>query len=291
MKIQPTKNVLISWMNNYVPEKDLFFLSKEHLNNEIDFNDVLLMPIDEFYNHSTYGQLNYVNSYEYWNIKNVQYVIIAEKEWIESISVEIKQFILNSQVQSERGLVLPVSFIQEIKKIPSDYVVNGYVVIQRSMWEKLDASLKKQLLTTMVYEWWDQGECEEVPMSLPSFLKPYANTFGHLQGANCLATVLFAISKGKQEWFIYEWIHQKTFLEKLKQYHYEETLIEVPHQGDIVIWKDENDLIQHAAYYIGEGLYFNKHGQTMFNPWKILSKEKLYKEWEHLTLVNYRQCN
>lgn len=291
MKIQPTKNVLISWMNNYVPEKDLFFLSKEHLNNEIDFNDVLLMPIDEFYNHSTYGQLNYVNSYEYWNIKNVQYVIIAEKEWIESISVEIKQFILNSQVQSERGLVLPVSFIQEIKKIPSDYVVNGNVVIQRSMWEKLDESLKKQLLTTMVYEWWDQGECEEVPMSLPSFLKPYANTFGHLQGANCLATVLFAISKGKQEWFIYEWIHQKTFLEKLKQYHYEETLIEVPHQGDIVIWKDENDLIQHAAYYIGEGLYFNKHGQTMFNPWKILSKEKLYKEWEHLTLVNYRQFN
>lgn len=291
MKIKPTKNVLLSWMNNYVPEKDLFFLSKEHLNNEIDFNDVLLMPIDEFYNHSTYGQLNYVNSYEYWNIKNVQYVIIAEKEWIESISVEIKQFILNSQVQSERGLVLPVSFIQEIKKIPSDYLVNGYVVIQRSMWEKLDESLKKQLLTTMVYEWWDQGECEEVPMSLPSFLKPYANTFGHLQGANCLATVLFAISKGKQEWFIYEWIHQKTFFEKLKQYHYEETLIEVPHQGDIVIWKDENDLIQHAAYYIGEGLYFNKHGQTMFNPWKILSKEKLYKEWEHLTLVNYRQCN
>ena len=66
---------------------------------------------------------------------------------------------------------------------------------------------------------------------------------------------------------------------------------EALHQGDIVIWKDENDIIQHAAYYIGEGLYFNKHGQTMFNPGKIISKEVLYKEWEHLTLVNYRQCN
>lgn len=291
MKIKPTKKVLLSWMDSYAPEKDLFFLSKEHLNNEIDFKDVLLMPIDEFYNHSTYGQLNFVNSYEYWNIKNAQYVIIAEKDWIESISVEIKQFILNSQVQSERGLVLPVSFIQEIEKIPSDYVVNGHVVIQRSMWEKLGESSKEQLLTTMVYEWWDKGECEESPMSLPSFLKPFANTFGHHQGANCLATVLFAISKGKQEWFIYEWIHQKTFLEKLKQYHYEEFLGELLHQGDIVVWKDENEIIQHAAYYIGEGLYFNKHGQTMFNPWKILSQKELYKEWEHLTSVKYRQCN
>lgn len=291
MEIKPPKNILLSWMDSYVPEKDLFFLSKEHLTNEIDFKDVLLMPIDEFYNHSTYGQLNYVNGYEYWNIKNAQYVIIAEKEWIECISEEIKQFILNLQVQSERGLVLPVSFIKDIEKIPSSYVMNGHVVIQRSMWEKLDESSKEQLLTTMVYEWWDKGECEESPESLPSFLKPFANTFGHLQGPNCLAAVLFAISKGKQEWFIYEWIHQKTFIDKLNQLQFEEFLDEVLHQGDIVIWKDENDIIQHAAYYIGEGLYFNKHGQTMFNPWKILSKEALYKEWEHLTLVKYRQCN
>ncbi|AMO85761.1 hypothetical protein ABHM95_19375 [Solibacillus isronensis] len=249
------------------------------------------MPIDEFYNHSTYGQLNFVNSYEYWNIKNAQYVIIAEKEWIESISEEVKQFILNSQVQSERGLVLPASFIQDIEKIPSNYVVNGHVVIQRSMWEKLDESSKEQLLTTMVYEWWDKGECKEAPMSLPNFLKPFANTFGHYQGANCLASVLFAISKGKQEWFIYEWIHQKTFLEKLKQYHYKEFLGEVLYLGDIVVWKDKDEIIQHAAYYIGDGLYFNKHGQTMFNPWKILSQVELYKEWQHLTPVKYRQCN
>ncbi|MFD1445114.1 hypothetical protein [Oceanobacillus profundus] len=155
MIIKPTKKVLLSWMVSYVPERDLFFLSKEHL-NKIDFTDVLLMPIGEFYSHNTYQQLNYVNSYEYWNIKNAQYVIIAEKEWIEKISKKEQQLILNLQVQCERGLVLPVKFIDEIDKVPSDYVLNGHVIIQRSMWEGLDESFKEQLLTTMVYEWWDR---------------------------------------------------------------------------------------------------------------------------------------
>ncbi|PIH61070.1 hypothetical protein [Paenibacillus sp. LK1] len=92
MKIKPGKKVLLSWMDCYVPEKDLFFLSKEHLDYEFDFTDVLLMPKEEFYNHSTYRQVNYVNGYEYWNIKNDDYVIIADKEWIEAIPEEQKRF-------------------------------------------------------------------------------------------------------------------------------------------------------------------------------------------------------
>ena len=86
MQIRPTEQNLLSWMDSYVPEKDLFFLSTEHLNREYDLTDVLLMPIDVFYNHSTYGQVEYVNAYEYWNVKNANYVVIAQKEWIETIS-------------------------------------------------------------------------------------------------------------------------------------------------------------------------------------------------------------
>ncbi|MEO4052583.1 hypothetical protein [Solibacillus sp. CAU 1738] len=291
MQIKPSKEVLHSWIDSYVPKKDLFFLSKENLNHEMDLTNVLLMPIDEFENHSTYKQLNYVNSYEYWNIKNEEYVIIAEKDWIESIPTKTRQLILNSQIQHERGLVIPASFIDNIENIPSDYVMNNHVVIQRAMWERLSVECKEQLLTTMVYEWWDKGECEESPLDLDDFLKPFVNTFSDVQGANCLAAVLFAISNGEQEWFIYEWIHQKTFLEKLKQYDYEESSSEELKKGDVVVWLDVNDIIQHAAYYIGDNCFFNKHGQTIFNPWKILSKELLFKEWSHFRYSTYSSRN
>lgn len=289
MKIKPTTDIVTSWIKSYVPQRDLFFLSAEDLERKLDLSNVLVMPKDEFYEHSVYQQPDYVNSYEYWNIKNAHYVIVAGSDWIEQLKAEERQFILAAQQKYERGLVVPISFVQNIDQIPKDYIQNEHVILQYQMWEQLDWTCKEQLLTTMVYEWWDNGECEEAPSELPIFLKPYANKFCIQQGANCLAAVLYAISEGKQQWFIDEWVHQKTFVEKLKQYKYQPTNIDHLHTGDVVIWNDENGIIQHAAYCIGQNLFFNKHGQTIFNPWKLLSKDKLYKEWMHLKAVVYRQ--
>ncbi|MFJ8261454.1 hypothetical protein ACIQ4I_05770 [Rummeliibacillus sp. NPDC094406] len=288
MQIRPKRN-LLSWMDSYVPEKDLYFFSTEQLNKGFDFTDVLLMPINEFYNHSTYGQVEYVNAYEYWNVKNANYVVIAQKEWIETISEEQRQFILKVQVQLERGLVIPISFVHQLDNIPTSFVINEHIVIQRTMWENLSQTCKEDILTTMIYEWWDKGEAVTSPEWLPEFLEPFANTFGHVQGANCLAAVVYALTKGKQPWFINEWIHQETFLGKLAHYHYKECLSDELQPEDLIVWVDENSIIQHAAYHLGEDLFFNKHGQTIFNPWKILSKEQLNKEWEHLKLVKYRK--
>jgi hypothetical protein len=247
------------------------------------------MPNDEFMKHSTYTHINYVNSYEYWNVKNAQYVVIAERNWIGSLSDEERKYILNSQIEFKRGLTLLVAFVERLEKIPTTYVVNGHVVIQREMWDLLAVSTKEQLLTTLVFEWLDKGECEAVPDSSRPFLLPFANTFGCQQGANCLAAVLFAVSKGEHAWFIHEWIHQKTFLETLNQYNYEAFSGDELNPSDVVIWRDEHGTIQHAAYHIGDGLYFNKHGQTIFNPWKILMESQLFNEWKHLKSVTYRQ--
>ncbi len=137
--------------------------------------------------------------------------MIAESHWIEQLPKEERQFILTAQVQCERGLVIPTSFIHTIDDIPADYIQNEYVVLQRAMWENLKWTKKEQLLTTMVYEWWDNGECQDIPSFLPSFLQPFTNRFSTHQGANCLAAVLFAITDGKQPWFINEWVDQKHF--------------------------------------------------------------------------------
>lgn len=289
MQIQPTTNVLASWMTSYIPDKDFFFLTEEQYSKVMNHLDILAIPIDEFFSHSTYSQIHYMNSYEYWNIKYAKYVIVAESNWIEQLSKEEKKFILTAQVQCKRGMTVPISFIHNIKDIPVDYIQNGHVVLQRTMWENLNPYTKEKLLLRMVYEWWDKGECQEVPVNFPNHIHLFANTFGKKQGANCLAAVLYAITEGKNPWLIHEWIHQQTFLEKLKQCQYQIVKTNKPNKGDVVIWQDENENIRHAAYCIEENLFFNKHGQTIFNPWKLLSTEQLNKEWGSLKQFTYRR--
>ena len=290
MQIKPTKDVLDDWIENYVPIRDLFFLSQEPSTFNIDLRDVLVIPEEEFFGHYNYvyKQLHYLNSYTYWIKSDVQYVIVAKKNWIEQLPSDQKKLILQEQVKCQRGLVFPITFIENITSVPSDYIIEGQIIIQRAMWEQWNRSCKEQFLLTMVHEWWDDGECEPLPPFIENFLVPFANKFGTVQGANCLASVLYAVSQGTQKWFIYEWIHQNTFLEKLQQYHYLEILDENLQPKDVVVWKDSKGIIQHAAYHLGDNYFFNKHGQTMFNPWKILLKERLYKEWEQLTPVTYR---
>lgn len=289
MQIKPTPAVITTWIANYIPEKDLFFLTEKQYKKLTNTFAVIAMPIDEFFNHSTYSQIHYMNSYEYWNIKHAQYVIIAESSWIEQLSNAERKFILAAQLQCERGMTVPLSFIQNSQDVPDDYLHDGHVILQRAMWEKMSPLTKEQLLETMVYEWWDKGQCKEIPVDSPIFLRKFANTFSTKQGANCLAAVLYAVTEGKFSWVIDEWIHQNTFLEKLKQCHYQNTQTRTLFKGDVVVWQDTNGVIQHAAYCIGENLFFNKHGQTVFNPWKILSKEQLDKEWNHLNMLTYRR--
>lgn len=290
MKIKPSKDVLQEWIKIYVPEKDLFFITQDIL-DRIDISEVLLMPADEFFSHSSYKQINYVNSYLYWNIKNVDYVLIAEKNWIGNIASNVRDVIFVSQIQCGRGLIIPVKFVDDIEEISPEYVVCEKIIIQRAMWESLDDAIKEQLLTRMVYEWWDNGDCLLPPKSMHDFLQPFANTFSRRQGANCLAAVLFAVTKGKQEWILYEWIYQKTFVEMLTRYNFDVFVGEGILEEDVVVWQDANGIIQHAAYHIGDGLYFNKDGQMIFNAWKIVKEDQLYKDWEHFTPVKYRQFN
>lgn len=289
MQIKPTSTVIAAWIANYIPEKDLFFLTEEQYKKLTNTFAVIAMPIDEFFNHSTYSQIHYMNSYEYWNIKHAQYVIIAESNWIEQLSNADRTLILTAQLQCERGMTVPLSFIQNCKDVPDDYIHDGHVILQRAMWEKMNPFTKGQLLETMVYEWWDKGECKETPVESPIFLRKFANTFSTKQGANCLAAVLYAVTEGKFSWVIDEWIHQHTFLEKLKQCYYQNMETKTLLKGDVVVWQDTNGVIQHAAYCIAENLFFNKHGQTIFNPWKILSKEQLDEEWNHLNMLTYRR--
>ncbi|QFF99191.1 hypothetical protein PB01_10305 [Psychrobacillus glaciei] len=296
IQIQPLQEQIDLWIEKYVPEEDLFFLREEDLLNLEDYlHEILVIPKAEFFNHASYSQIQLVNSYEYWRISNdIQYVIVAQPDWITNLNLEVKLALFHIQVEMGRGLILPLSLFSIPDEVPIEYLVKQkgeqYVVLQNDMWKRLSVSNKKNAIQAYALEW-DSWDSSEVPVNIPAHLKKYANSFSTEAGANCLAATIYAVSNHlkRNDWMIHEWVHQGTFIIGLKNARYSIIEEEALQEGDVVTWINDGGMIQHAAYHIGEHLFFNKNGQTFFNPWKIIHWKELNEEWNAYTYRIYRK--
>lgn len=289
--IQPSNDQIKSWIEKYVPEKDMFFIDKENLPLfEGEISRALLIPKAEFLNHATYKQIQLVNSYEYWNLsKEVEFMIVANANWITELAPAKKEKLLQIQVNMNRGLIFPLSYFSGGSLPLKDNIVKTEegesVVVCANLWEKLAFSTKAQVLKKYAQQW-DDWVSEEASVHLSAMIKKYANTFPIAAGSNCLSATLFAISQ--QEWMIHEWVHPQTFKEMLRRTH---RLIETEEliEGDVAVWETDEGQVQHASFHVGNQLFFNKNGQTFFNPWKIISFDELQAEWRQYPLKLYRQ--
>lgn len=294
VQIEPRGEQLVTWIEKHVSEKDLFFLREEDLK---EFEGVLLgtlvIPRDEL-QYSSYNQIQWVNSYTYWKVpREFQFVIVAQPNWVTNLEPEYKKALFRIQCEAKRGLVFPLAYFPETSAIPNDHILTRndmeIVVIQKEMWIELPYAYQEAAIIAYAQEF-DSWTAEEIPAELPAHLKEYANTFSTKPGANCLAATLYAVSAQpeRQAWIVNEWVFQKTFVVGLKSAGYLRS-IDKFEEGDVVVWVNENDVIQHAAYCIDGNLFFNKNGQTFFNPWKIVSWDELNQEWERYIPHVYQQ--
>ena len=289
MNIVPSNEHINSWIQQYVPELDFFFIKESDL-LELDkfLFEVLIIPKNEFFKHNSYNDIQMVNSYEFWSIANdVQYIIVAKSEWFNKLPKDQKNMLNKRQVEINRGLVLPLNNTNS--NISDDHLViqnnKTYIVIQSKMWNSLSYQLKAEMLLEYAKKW-DSWSCSELSEKAPIHLKQFANTFPYKAGSNCLSATLFAATQ--HEWKIHEWVHPQTFLEGIKKAGY------LIHEGDvedtdIITWINTEGVIQHASYCIGDKLFFNKNGQTFFNPWKIVEWTKLNEEWKKFNTRIYRK--
>ena len=228
IKIKPTQKQVNAWIEKYAPEKDFFFLRGEDLALfKNDLAGTLVMTRAEFSDHTSYNKIQWVNSYETWNIsRDAQLVIVAEPNWITSLPYGTREVLFRIQLKVGRGLIFPRTYFSET--LPEDYLVHEdegqFVIIQHDMWAKLPNNCKEEVLRRYA-QLWDEWTSTECPSTIPGHLKKYANSFSTDAGANCLAAVLYAISANpiKDEWIIREWVHDETFALGLQNATYSRT--------------------------------------------------------------------
>ena len=219
VRMEPTKEQVSIWIDNFVPKKDLFFIEEKDLNTLAEYlYEVLVVPREEFFKHSSYKQIQLVNSYMYWNISSkAQFVIVATPDWITNLPEQKKKDIVNIQYKMNRGLILPLPLFSA-SSIPQEYIVveNGekFFVIQQSMWNRLSHQIKERAILAYAQQW-DDWFGIDFPEETPIHIKKYANKFPMESGSNCLSATLFAITE--QDWIIDEWVHPNTFLNGLER--------------------------------------------------------------------------
>ena len=289
--MNPTKEQVSNWIENFVPKIDLFFVQEDDLDRLTEhLHEVLVVPRKEFFDHNSYKQIQYVNSYMYWSIsRDVQYVIVAEPNWITKLPIQMKRALLFKQYKVGRGLVFPMSILPSSSSNPEEYIFEEegekLVIIQRKMWNELPFEVKEHAIQAYA-QLWDDWNCYDVPEQTPEHIKKYANNFSTVQGSNCFAATLFAVTG--QDWMIGEWVYPDTLLDGLQRAKLFEINDEIQ-PGDVITWVDDEENIQHASYHINNHYFFNKNGQTFFNPWKILHWDQLNEEWGQYKTKVYRK--
>ena len=284
--LKPSKYVIDNWILNLLPEYDIYFL--EELPSDLDLNLCLPMPVNEYFDHPVYSQLEYLNAYELWRISNkANYAIVDFGNWFDELSRANKEQVLLNQYELNRGLVASLDWFYIDNKLLENNLIKDKVVMNRNLWESLSYRDKEQFIYHYAQDWEDWN-CETVSneIDMDIDLINIVNTFTIKEGINCLSTVLYCLTH--QENILNQWVHEKTFLIALEQLGYKETRDNKIERNTVIVFKDDEKII-HAAYIVSESLAINKSGQSKFNPIKLVDIDILIKEWNPLGYVIYRR--
>ncbi|RIW38319.1 hypothetical protein D3H55_01900 [Bacillus salacetis] len=284
-----TDEVLQKWKEKFVPSYDLLFFESCP-----DFLDCRVLSSDTF----PFFSLDEKTSFTTWGVrKEAGYYSRFSNDAYETLTDEQKKEIIKEQWRLERGLLFseeellslvgnegeiqvlkPSSYYDEAKK-------TTVYMLQRFLWDSLSNESQTTLLLNYASLWtgeqavlacMEEGLRRELLREY-SFLARYFDTYSHSNGPNCLAAAAAGFTRDCT--LLDEWMHPDRFFVLLEQNGYHQ--IESGSQGgrDVLVWKDSKGQASHAAFLLNDQYCFNKHGQTMFNPWQVLPVQDVIESW------------
>lgn len=243
---------------------DLFFLSlafydqyQSHLGNQ------LLVPREEFIQHTSYNQIEQVNLYRMWRL-SYDMVLVAPPGWYEEQEASFQE------------------------ALRSEIFANGHSlhwkgqILTSQLWNRFSKQEQHAYLTSRD----DQLNLETIDHIVGyDYLKKWHGVFPSQQGGNCFASVLYALAK--EEFFLHQWVHEQTFLHFLARQGYAPVNKSMVQSGDILCFYQGEQLV-HASYMVDGISCFNKYGQTFWEPWEILPWRMVWAEFPETRYTIWR---
>ena len=284
LTIQPTEETLSHWIEHLVPELDVWYRDDSAL--DLDLSGCMVMPRADYLKHPAFRDIRYVNAYLHWQMPStVSRIIVSGPEWVTRLDNADRTTLLEHQVALKRGLVIPLSFLDNVPAVMRPYVTGDSVVLCQALWHGLPVPIQRTIVLREQRRW-DDLQCHPVPADLAAHIRAVANTFGHEDGANCLGTTAFCVTG--EAWMRDHWMYQAPFLDIITRNGYRPAPDVAPEPDDIVTFEVDGSVV-HAAFCVGDDRFLNKNGQSRFNPIRIVDWATLSADWASATCVTWRR--
>lgn len=210
-------------------------------------------------------------------MNRADYCTWLPKGVIEGFDSDLQAKLVSEQVKLQVPTIINQKWITSL--VWSESSIHKRAEILKGWFQENDIQIYQSL------------KLEELSASIQSDLKRmgldrYLNRFAHVSGPNCLAAVSFAMTSGHEN--INRWMHFLDFEEILYKYDYQVIETSLLQVGDVMTFF-ESEVFRHAAYYLGDGLYFEKPGQDFYEPYRIAELNKWQQDWPDSSLKIWRK--
>ena len=281
MNLSPTQKDIDYWVETFLPAKDIYYLDGSYTPGRLEETEIL--QVADLLAHPEYGSIAYTNAYEYWKMDpaRVKQVLVAQPDWFAALPMPERAVLFRQQVQLERGLVFGLDVLHghAFRKMIQHAGVDGKLVLNHYLWNRLDLNLKQQT-AERVAKYWESFECELCPEEAPIWVKARANSFVHFEGANDFGATLFGAS-GEAAW-LEKWVWQEEFIGSLASLGFQEADRIEPMAGDVTIFYDDFGREVHACFQLPNGLVLNKSGQSKYQALKVVGYAKFWMTGKNL---------
>lgn len=274
--VKPTNKNIKYWVKSLIPSKDVWFFKSKPTFKYVD-----ILDIKTYLNK--FDKLEYNNAYCHWLIKNAKYVIVDSSNWILKLTEEERNEVYRQQIELERGLIIENCEHLLNNNFIKTCIFDNKIILSNAIFKNLHYKLKKELAVTYAKEQ-DSWNCLNLTISNKKINK-VANKFLNVEGTNCLAIVLYALTLNKK--YLNCWVQQSEFENFINNF------IDIQQKevkfGDIAVFYDENNIIQHACFALSTNEFLNKSGQSKFNPISVLDIKTIKEDWKNLKVVFKRK--
>ncbi len=222
--------------------------------------------------------LEYLDAYAPWSVPaRAQHVALLEPDDISMLNPSTRMALNRAQIEFNRGSVYPLKMARDFA-IPTEFLerdtIDDQFLLRFDAWHALPEAAQ--------FDWLQCYVNSDGLTSLES-RHPLIG-FSANSGPNCFATTLAAIEPNQTEALkvAQTWLHQPKFLQKLENLNYNAPQ---PYDGSplppraVLLFKDSNGLIVHAAAHLENNLMLNKDAQSWHRPRQVLKLEDLLERW------------